>query len=414
MLQLGYCNPDSTNCNDQLIMPEHYISEWQSTYGVQEQDFQPSFFLRLISKMNQAGIDKHSIAAINDFAPSPEDEFTHGWGLMSQNALLKPVFKAIDLLHEITGKGQLIEINSSDGLDVFASYNADTLRIFFSNYSMPNIWYSPSYWKVGWSSFDKLLYDTGSLFTAPEYISAGLESVYWGNNPPGEWGNLDLYFRSEPVLLPPLSVQMQDQISLGRQQWVEDSLNNAMPHVVHINLGNNTNTINGNLIRIDTTHNNTIHIYDSLKSIGYTHQRAIDSLQSCTFPGGCYGYFWPSEEVTISGSNYNFPIQPNSVNLLTLPGIDLQFLTEVSSLHRINDDPVKVFPVPTATRVSFVIDNMNEYFDLMISSLTANTIYHNPMANNGITIDTHSWKPGIYLYKIVTNLGSYSGKIVIQ
>lgn len=414
MFQLGYCDPDSTNCFNLREIPEHYISEWQSTFGAQEQDFQPSFFIRQISKMNQAGIKKHSIAAINDFAPSPDDEFTHGWGLMSQNALLKPVFKAIDLMHEVSSNGVLIKTRATDGLDVFASYAGDTLRILISNYTLPCIWYSPQYWKVGWNSFDQLLYDTSSLFTKPDYINAGLQSYYWGNNPPQQWGNLDLYFQGQSNQLPPINQQMEDQIISGRQQWVQDSLWNESIHNVSIKLADNHNTLNGNLIRIDTTHNNVIHLYDSLINIGYTHQRAIDSLQSCTFPGGCFGFYWQTENITITDSIYSLSIQPNSVCLLTLPGIDLEFLqTNISEENRIENN-IKVYPNPASSYVSFNLDSDHNNFTVFIHDISGQTVYHHDMLKSSFKINIEEWNSGIYFYKIISDKVIYSGKIVIH
>jgi hypothetical protein len=76
----------------------------------------------------------------------------------------------------------------------------------------------------------------------------------------------------------------------------------------------------------------------------------------------------------------------------------------------------KVFPNPGADHISIEFDNnKKEDFSLTISNIQGQTILHKEISRNGIIqLDMESYKPGVYLYKLL-NLNSMQnswGKII--
>ncbi len=346
MLRLGYC-PPGTPCPSGRPFPELYISEWQTTYGAQEQVFQPALFLMLLDAMAEAGIEMNSIAALADFDSDPEDEFTHGWGMISGNHLVKPVYKALQLLSDVIGHGSLVEVASED-LTGWASLQSDTLRVLLAHYSMPPIWYS-QYPKVGWNAFEALLYHPESILTKVDYQAAGHTSLYWGHN---DWGSIDRIIRGELAPFPASNPRMMKALVRARQQWGQDSIAHSGKHILQLRIAGIQDTAHGMLYRIDSTRHNIIALYDSLRAADYSHQRAVDSLQSCHFPGGCYGVGWEAEQVTLVAGALDVEVDANSVCYFQFEGV-----TSTTSAEQTDPavDQFTVYPQPAHHALSYVL-----------------------------------------------------------
>ncbi|PLX24025.1 MAG: hypothetical protein C0600_13800 [Ignavibacteria bacterium] len=344
MRALGYC-PPGVPCPDGRLFPELYISEWQTTYGAQEQVFQPSLFLSHLDVMANAGIEMNSIAALADFSSDPEDEFTHGWGMLSGNHLVKPVYKALQLLDDVLGHGALVDVES-DNLTGWASLQADTLRILLAHYSMPPIWYS-QYPKVGWNAFESLLYHPDAELTKLHFEAAGHSSLYWGH---GDWGSIDRIIRGEMAPFPASQPEMMSALARARQQWIQDSIANSGRHVLHLHITGVDDTLRGTMYRLDSTRHNIISLYDSLKTAGLSHQGAVDSLQSCHFPGGCYGTGWEGEEIVVVDGRLELEVDANSVCYFHFGDI-----SRTSTVQRMEAERplLTVYPQPARLTLSY-------------------------------------------------------------
>jgi len=413
MFELGYCPPD-VYCFTGPDYPELYISEWQTTYGIQEKLFQPPLYLKIMKGMADADINFHSIAAISDFGGDPDNEFTEGWGMISQNGIVKPVFSALRLLDDVISHGGMLQVDVSDGIGAFSSIKDDTLRLLFCNYSMPIQWYS-SYYKVAWSSWERMLYDSTSVFSAPDYIDEGYTSYWWGNNPPGEWGSVDEIFFGYYDPFPGTPMAMENSLLLGREQFYNDSLRNAQTNYVEIEIEGQYDSLVAIMIRIDSTHNNIIHIYDSLRAIAsYSHQRAVDSLQSCTFTGGCYGVLYDHDTIVFEGGVFDLWLDPNSVIYLKIPGVDLHVGFDESVFDEIN---IKVYPNPVSAGKPLTLSNITTGYtriDLYdVQGVYQDNLYEGYLMGEQISINPDDWLPGVYILKILNGRKVIARKVVV-
>ncbi len=122
--------------------------------------------------------------------------------------------------------------------------------------------------------------------------------------------------------------------------------------------------MHGFLIRIDSTHNNIIYLYDSLRNTGYDHQRAVDSLQSATFAGGWYGLLWEKEDIAFIQGELAIEADPNSVLFLQLN--DVRGTAEVAQFPDDAGD-LAAYPSPVSDRLhySFEKDAASVYVSLL-------------------------------------------------
>ena len=416
MAALGY---NSRGFGFNYEYPQLYISEWQTTYHIQEQRFQPGLFLKFINNFNKAGIEMNSIAAVNDFGTDTENEFNNDWGMFSQNVLVKPVFKGLMFLNNIIRNGTMLPVTHNDDLEVFASTSGDTLRILISNYAMPTWWYH-NYNRFAWSCFEKLLYDSTSVNNMLDFMNQGMSSVYWGNAPTGEYGTVDLILMGQEEIPQNLPDGMQFSLQLARDQFIHDSASVEVMHEIQIDLEGITNkNLTAYVSTIDSNQNNIIFLYDSLKSeAGYTHQQAIDSLRSCTFPGGCFGVFSQSDSLHFSGNSFSLLTDPNSLNYVVIPGIDIS----VGIGGNLKEtEHCKVFPNPVDYSSRLVFNNNNSG-RVLVSLYSSNgkhisELYEGTTSFGYNSIDIGSYisylKAGIYMIRIQLEDGVKFKKIVV-
>ena len=412
---LGY---NETGTKSGLKYPEFYISEWQTTYHIEEQLFQPGLFLRILSQLETAGIEMNSIAAINDFGSNENEEFNNDWGMFSQNALIKPVFKGLLLLSELTKQGVQIESNHNPELDVLASLSEDTLRILVSNYTMP-VWWYHNYYRFAWSCFERLLYDSTSVYNAMDYMNAGMSSIYWGNSN-SDYGSVDSIIKGE--LIPPeyLPADMINSLNLSRDQYVYDSMANAINHNISFNLNVDNDSLTVFYNVIDSNQNNIIFLYDSLKNeVGYSHQRAIDSLQSCTYPGGCFGIGSVFDSVKVTGNQFNLTVNPNTILFLVIPGVQIQTVGSIEK--NLNSSRLVVFPNPitSASKIQFEHEQRGEVILTIYDNVGRLVLEKNlglyEAGNRTIPIPHYKeLKRGAYYLKLKTPAQIFSSTILLK
>jgi len=419
MESLGYVDPFYKEPDD-LAFPDLYVSEWQTTYGIQEKLFQPPLFLKIMSQMDKGDINFHTIAAIGDFDSNPDNEFHEGWGMFTQNGLIKPVFKSLLLLSEVIGNGEMINVESSDGLDVFASIKDDTLRVLASNYPMPNWWYS-NYWKFAWAAYEKLLFDTTSVYTMSDFLDNGYTSVYWGNSSGGSFGNVDNFMMGNGSVLPDTPPEMELALINAKHQYFADSLANLFPHQLEMSIDGQPGILEGRMVRIDSTRNNVVYLYDSLvNTAGYSNARAVDSLQSCTFPGGCFGIYHEYKEIQFEDGLIELTLDPNSVVYVEVPGIDLT--TDVFIVDMDNAEAVILSPNPvnnnSVLKISGPLQSACIVDVFSFDGTLIKTIQHfecdAKMVSIPIGKDIVHFASGIYLLKVRYNNRSAHIKAIIR
>jgi hypothetical protein len=158
------------------------------------------------------------------------------------------------------------------------------------------------------------------------------------------------------------------------------------------------------MIRMDSTHNNIIYVYDSLRNTaGYSHQRAVDSLSSCTFPGGCYGVLYDYDTLYFESGTFDLCIDPNSVVYLQIPGIDLHVGYENDGIE---ESKIEFYPNPVYAGNQFYIRNLKSGFTAVelysIYGAFTKKLFEGYIIDNTITIRTDGLASGLYLLKITT------------
>ena len=415
MDESGFSPPGSGR---DLTYPELFVSEWQTTYAIQEQVFQPGLFLKIMDQFETAGIEMNSIAAINDFGTNEEDEFINGWGMFSQNALIKPVFKALLFLSEITKNEKRADADHNPEITVFSGLSGDTLQILVSNYSMP-VWWYHDYYRFAWSCFEKMLYDSTSVYNAMDYMGEGMTSVYWGNSN-NDYGSVDSIILG--LLQPPydLPEEMINSLSLARSQYIYDSTANSVLHIINFNLEVENDSLEIIYAVIDSSQNNLIYLYDSLKVYGgYTHAQAIDSLQSCTFQGGCYGIYSDFDTMNVAGNEFSLLVNPNTVLFLTIPGIEYSPLGMGKPLAPNNRILVYPNPVTAESRVQFETDastiTMMSVNDMSGKEVFRQDLGFLPKGEHTFVIPTLSGlQAGVYLIRISTTSNQLKTTFVVR
>jgi len=363
----------------------------------------------MMNQFENAGIEMNSIAAINDFGTNENDEFTNGWGMFSQNSLIKPVFKGLLFLSEITKGGHKLEVNHNNELDVFASLSNDTLHMLVSNYSMPVLWYH-NYYRFAWSCFEKLLYDSTSVNNSMDYIEEGLTSIYWGNSN-NDYGSVDSIFMG---LLEPhgnLPESMVSSLNLSRLQYIYDSTATAENHNLNIKLATDNDSLRVYYATIDSDDNNIIYTYDSLVNIsGYGHNRAIDSLRSCSFQGGCYGVYSEFDTLNITGIEFAINVESNTILYFIIPGLEYQQVG--ISKEKTKNEQLIIYPNPATKEIK--IESDYTISNIVVYNSAGSIV--NEISVNDISCKTNisEYSKGIYFFKVTTEKGVITKQVIVH
>jgi Glycosyl hydrolases family 39/Secretion system C-terminal sorting domain len=310
--------------NQKLVSSGHgivpyIITEWNNTFGIRESSFAVAFMPNYVLGLEKYGIAGHLVASQQDFYMDTL-EFHHDYGMLSWGALHKPEWKALLLLNKI--KGIKIETDSSTilNLAVVSSIENDTVRVLFSNRSLPAYTEATSY----------LLYNkhfnVTDLSTAG-YTSSKLDSIYKGFIIITGVDSLSLAINSAI----PIYQQADSAFLFGRN--------------INLTISGVTGTHSGAAYLIDSTHNNVIYSFDSLLTAGYTRASATTFL----YPNSTF----LTNSIIITDSVYSFHMQPNAVTMLEFY-IPNSLGVSNNTLHQNNFD---IFPNPSSENVTVKLFN---------------------------------------------------------
>lgn len=320
-MEINYLNQKLISSGHGIV--PYIITEWNNTFSVRESNFAAAFMPNYVLGLEKYGIQGQLIASWQDFIMDTV-EFHNDYGMLSWGALHKPEWKSLLLLNKMNGI--IIETDSSDFLTlaVVSTIQNDTVRILFSNRSLPAFTEATSY----------LLYNKHfnvNDISNAGYTSSKLDSIYKGLLTITGTDSLSLAINSAI----PIYQKADSAFLFGR------NINLTISDVTGIHFGME--------YIIDSTQNNVIYRFDSLLTTGYTRASATAFLYPNSSISG--------DSISMTDSIYSFHMQPNAVVLLEfyVPGI-----VGISNNEAIQDD-FEIFPNPSSE--SFTVELFYQYYE---------------------------------------------------
>ncbi len=281
---------------------ELIITEYNCISLLRETTRQPPLFVRFYNYITNAGIDRHNMAALQDFSYHPTEEFFGDYGSISRSGLCKPVYNAILLIDQVQRSGNLIPVYTDSIITTLASRGGNSLRLLLANFVN-----YPLY-----EGYERLLWDVHHVNTI-DLANAGYT----------RWGQIDSTIMGYYPPMGPPEIIAAFEDAHQRYEW--GLVYNSTPRSLEIHFSGLTGITNGTICVIDDTHNTMIYKYDSLLNLGYTRQEAVNIL----YPNQNLEY----TNIQVSDSIYYLQIPPNAVVLITLQ--DLNAVNEVKTPNSI-------------------------------------------------------------------------------
>jgi hypothetical protein len=320
-METNYLNQKLINSGHGIV--PYIITEWNNTFSIRESNFAAAFMPNYVLGLEKYGIQGQLVSSWQDLIMDTV-EFHNDYGMLSWGALHKPEWKSLLLLDKM--KGIIIETDSSDFLTlaVVSTIQNDTVRILFSNRSLPAFTEATSY----------LLYTkhfNATDISTAGYTSSKLDSIYKGLITITGIDSLSLAINSAI----PIYQKADSAFLFGRN--------------INLTISGLSGTHVGTEYLIDSTKNNVIYLFDSLLTAGYSRASATSFLYpNSTILGN---------NINITDSNYSFHMQPNAVILLEfyVPGI-----AGISNNNSIQND-FEIFPNPSSK--SFTVKLFYQYYE---------------------------------------------------
>lgn len=319
-MEINYLNQKLLNTGHGTV--PFLVSEWNLPFTYRESPLDASFMLNYTNALAEHNISGQMVAAWQDFAPGSA-EFHQDYGLLSWGALHKPSWKALLLLNKM--EGQRIDVVNSDyrNLCTVSAYHNDTLRVLVSNFTLPGSA------EGGLHLFFENELNTDSLL-ANGYQLSTIDSIFQG---------FITLSGSEP-----LAAEINDALLV--YQNFDNYFQNGRD--LSLRFPGITGVHPGRITIIDSTHNNVIHLYDSLLNAGYTRTNAVNYL----YPNNTFD----SSPILLTDSVYDFHLQANGVALVEffIPGLDVS-TEEVNTMH----SSLTVYPNPTTDIVHIQMEDQD-------------------------------------------------------
>ncbi|MGL5892719.1 MAG: GH39 family glycosyl hydrolase, partial [Bacteroidia bacterium] len=272
------------------------LSEWNAPSAVRDQ---PAGFA-FVNYVNQSpglvnGYAFDCIAAWQDFNPSAT-EFHQDYGLISYGGLEKPVWEMLHTTDKYENNNwySALQFNGTGNLHNVYSISGDTIRLMLTNQNSPGLA----------AAVENLIYSGCTSIQQ-------LDNDGYINLQTGDIARLDSALRNLIVVtgaLPSDNCILNAQALYAEQDslWIN---NIAIALQIYFLQGNTP----AKIYRIDSTHNNIIYRYDSLRNAGYTQSSAINYLLPQQQLQG--------ENISLTNGNYQFSMQPNSFVMIEIPGV---------------------------------------------------------------------------------------------
>lgn len=114
-------------------------------------------------------------------------------------------------------------------------------------------------------------------------------------------------------------------------------------------------------------------------------------------PGG-------TEVCSLYDENCNGENNENSVCVTAVP----------PSLHLQKNGELNLVPNPASQEVTISLSGQSESVPVAVYDMEGREVIHTKLAPEGVTLDTHSWPPGIYQVKVLTGIGIRMKKLAIM
>ncbi|MFN8712242.1 MAG: GH39 family glycosyl hydrolase [Bacteroidota bacterium] len=368
-------------CTTRSIAPLPLIlSEWNAPSAVRDQ---PAGFA-FVNFVSHSWIINHfefnCIAAWQDFNPSAT-EFHQDYGLISYGGLEKPVWKMLHTMDKYYSNNLNVAYNNNmtGNLSNYYTISGDTIRLMLTNRNSPGIV----------AAFENLVYNGCTSIRQ-------LSNDGYINLQTGDVSRLDSALRNLITITGKLP---SDNCILNTQYLypIQDSL---WTHSMNIDLsiyylqGNTP----GKIYRIDSTHNNIIYRYDSLRNAGYTQVNAISYLLPLQQ--------LQSENISLTNGSYQFSMQPNSFVMIEVPGV-------VTSIpENINSEMFSVYPNPAQDFVAVNSPDIIECWQLHNSA--GQLIDSGTGTAAQLRISTEALSNGLYILSLQTASGLHQKHITVQ
>jgi hypothetical protein len=173
--------------------------------------------------------------------------------------------------------------------------------------------------------------------------------------------------------------------------------------------------------------------------VDYLNNIALDGSNNpyVVFPDGNYSY--KASVMEYNGSAWVYTGLPGfSLGEINFPNIAIDAMNNIyveyydsgdsnkvsvmkfastTSVENINvNNKIVVYPNPASNTITFHESTVSNNRELIISDISGREVYYQSNINNStqITINTSSWKNGIYFYELKGNNENLRGKLVIQ
>jgi hypothetical protein len=359
---------------------EQIITEYNCIGSLRETTKQPGIFIRFYNYIAGAGIEAHSMAALQDFSYDPTFEFFGDYGSMSRGALCKPAYYAILLIDYVQRNGNLIPVYPESSITTLASRSSSELRLLIANFVD-----FPLY-----EGYERLLWDVHHVNTI-DLANAGYT----------RWGQVDSTIMGYYAPIGPPEVIAAFEDANQRYEWA--LVHYYIPRSLDIIFSGLNGMTDGTLCLIDDSHNNNIYKYDSLRAEGYTREQAVNFLYSIQ------GLEFNNIQVTDYMFHYNIP--SNGVLLITLQ--DIVSVTENSDMqsailnHWFIPNPLK------SESMILMPKGLDDYRFRVYDILGRNLFECNNNDVNSHKLRLPRLSAGVYFARIETDKASKTQKLVI-
>ncbi len=287
--------------------------------------------------------------------------FKKSTGLLNENLMPKPVYFSAKMMSMLPSTR--IKVNKQESRDlVIASAEEDTLYIMLSNY-VPD----PT---------------TEAINSAMYHNNISLQDMQAAGiiNLSGDYySRLDSIYRGY-ITLSGSNPAEDAVISSTATFGYYDLLANSGQRTFDVNIQGASINIPVKIHRVDKNNNNTIALYDSLITWGYSKAQAIDSIRS-------FMDLKP-DSIMYVGSNFEVKLSPNDVMLLKLKIPELLPINSLSSIEKLS-----IYPNPTQDVIYFDTEAKLERYT--IYTVDGQLVESNTLSTSKLM--THHLPPGSYI-----------------
>jgi hypothetical protein len=357
------------------------VTEYNNTSSYREATVHAPYMINAMNRLDSIGLEGYAIATFQDFSANTNDEFFNDYGIISRNAIIKPAYLAAYLIDKTVTGNQRIKGYCDEPLIIVAYKNPEKIKLLVANKM-----YLP--------------------------LTAGYEVLYYGDN---HINNIDLANAGYTNALIESTVKGETQpfgppdivnafiAANARYNWALARYNNNVYTEYQIHIAGLIGENEVKYFYVDSTNNNNVFRYDSLRSLGYSNSQAISYLNNNPV------YFNLSSKI-INDSVFMISMRPNTVYYIEIPNniiglkqienskIPKTYFIKQNYPNPFNPSTTIEFGLPKAGIVSLKI------FDIAGREYASEIIDLNLKAGNyKVNFDSSILSSGVYFYSLIVD-----------